>query len=82
MHGTSIRNRDGLLVEARTTPGTDSMTLVPQLIFVGDEQEKACVGLRVVLVKILHSVPLKHPQLGPEILSWVIDQKDIYESTT
>jgi hypothetical protein len=34
--------RDGLLLEARTTPGTDSMTFVPQLIFDGDEQLIYC----------------------------------------
>ena len=38
------RTRDGLLVEARTTPGTDSMTLVPQLIFDGDERLMCCAG--------------------------------------
>ena len=34
--------RNGLLLEARTTPGTDSMTLVPQLIFDGDERLIYC----------------------------------------
>jgi len=38
------RIRDGLLVEARTTPGTDSMTLVPQLIFDGDERLMYCAA--------------------------------------
>ena len=36
------RTSDGLLLEARTTPGTDSMTLVPQLIFDGDERLIYC----------------------------------------
>ena len=36
--------RDGLLLEARTTPGTDSMTLVPQLIFDGGERLVYCDG--------------------------------------
>lgn len=36
--------RDGLLLEARTTPGTDSMTLVPQLIFDANERLIYCDG--------------------------------------
>lgn len=34
--------QDGLLLDARTTPGTDSMTLVPQLVFDGDERLLYC----------------------------------------
>lgn len=36
--------RNGLLLEAQTTPNTDSMTLVPQLIFDGEEQLIYCDG--------------------------------------
>src|SRR4051812_26095454 len=38
------RTRNGLLLEARTTPGTDSLTLVPQLVFDGDERLIYCDG--------------------------------------
>jgi len=34
--------REGLLLEARATPGTDSMTLVPQLILDGEERLIYC----------------------------------------
>jgi len=36
--------REGLLLEARTTPGTDSTTLVPQMIFDGNDQLIYCDG--------------------------------------
>ena len=37
-------SRDGLLLEARMTPGTDSMTLIPQLLFDGEERLIYCDG--------------------------------------
>lgn len=38
------RAQDGLLLEARVTPGTDCMTLVPQLVFDGEARLLYCDG--------------------------------------
>ena len=40
--------RNALLLEGRTTPGTDSVTLLPQLIFDGDERLIYCDGADIV----------------------------------